>query len=134
VKISLSDGSISFAAGTIERHVDREAFLATDLGRSGKAELVNEDWRRVGVRPEPGIAATLLYNGDHLHQVWLLMAIPADETEEWTMDNEMKRKAVHDAWLQSEIGKPPYKYAWGKIDSEFDAKGCVSEIIITYAD
>jgi hypothetical protein len=60
--------------------------------------------------------------------------MPTDETDEWTMENELKRKVQHDAWLHAELGMPPYEYAWGKIDSEFDAKGCVSEIIVTYAE
>jgi len=133
VKISVFDGSISFAAGTIQRQVDRSSFLATDLGRSAEVEHVNEDWRRVNIRPEAGIATTLLFDGDRLHQVWVLMAMPTDETDEWTMENELKRKAAHDAWLRAELGNPPYEYAWGKIVSELDAKGCISEMIITYA-
>jgi hypothetical protein len=133
VKISVFDGSMSFAGGTVQRHMDRSRFLATELGRSAQVEHVNEDWRRVNIRPESGIAATLLFDGDRLHQVWVLMAMPADEIDEWTMENELKRKAAHDAWLRVELGKPPYDYVWGKIASELDAKGCVSEIIVTYA-
>lgn len=131
--ISVFDGSISYAACTIQRHTDRISFLATEIGRTAAVEHVNEDWRRVNIRPEPGIAATLLFDGDRLHQVWILMATATDETDEWTAENELKRKAMHDAWLRAELGRPPYEYAWGKIASEFDAKGCVSEIIVTYA-
>jgi hypothetical protein len=134
MKIDVSNGSILFAAGTIERKADRSHFLASAIGRDAKAELVNEDWRHYGIRPEPGVAANLVFKGDRLHQVWLLMEIPSDKTEEWTVESEMQRKALHDSWLLSELGSSPYDHSWGRIDSEFDAKGCVSEIIVTYAD
>lgn len=134
MKFGITDGSLVFAAGTIERTTHRESFLASEIGRDAKMELVNEGWRQANIRPEPGIAATLVFKGDRLHQVWVLMEIPSDETGEWTMEIERQRKALHDKWLHAEIGEPPYEYAWGRINSEFDAKGCVSEIIVTYDD
>lgn len=133
MKIDTSSGTISFAAGTVERKTDRTTFLATRLGSDAKAGLVNEDWRHYGIRPEPGVAANLVFKADCLHQVWILMEIPSDETDEWTTESELKRKALHDNWLLGELGMPPYEHDWGKISSEFDAKGCVSEIIVTYA-
>lgn len=134
MKIDKSSGTISFAAGTVERSADRTSFLSTKVGRSAKAGLVNEDWRHYGIRPESGVAANLVFKGECLHQVWILMAIPSDETDEWTTESELRRKSLHDKWLLAEFGEPPYEPNWGRISSEFDAKGCVSEIIVTYAD
>lgn len=63
------------------------------------------------------------------------MEIPSDKDPNgWTEAHELERKSLHDAWLLREIGKPPYIYPWGSISSEYDAKGCVSEIIVTYAE
>ncbi len=132
MKIGAYDGSISFDAGSIQRKVDRQSFLKSPIGNAAKERLVNEDWWHVDIRPEPGVAATLIFKADRLRQVYLLMKIPTDDSDEWTAENELKRQSVHDAWLHSELGKPPYKYAWGRIDSEFDQKGCVSEIIVSY--
>ena len=70
---------------------------------------------------------------DRLHQVYVLMEIPSDQHNEWTEANEMERKAAHDRWLRRNLGEPPYEYGWGSVSSEFDAKGCVSEIIVSYA-
>ncbi len=50
----------------------------------------------------------------------------------WRLERNAKRSTTHG--FVRELGEPPYEYAWGRINSEFDAKGCVSEIIITYAD
>lgn len=134
MNIDISSGTISFAGGTVERKADRTKFLSKGLGRDAKVGLINEDWRHYGIRPEPGVAANLVFKGDCLHQVWILMTIPSDESDEWTTESELQRKLLHDNWLLAKFGKPPYEQGWGKISSEFDAKGCVSEIIITYAD
>ncbi len=133
MKIGVFDGSLSFSMGTIQRNQDRQSFLRTPIGITAKERLVNEDWRHVSIRPEPGIASTLIYKGDLLHQVLVLMEIPSDNTDEWTAERELERKAVHDTWLRTELGVPPYEYQWGRIASEFDPRGCVSEIIVSYA-
>jgi hypothetical protein len=135
MKFGIFDGSISFEHGTLKRDTDRAAFLASALGREPRRNrLVNKEWWHITVDPEPGVAANVLFRGDRLHQVYVLMTIPSDKDKDgWTEEHELERKALHDAWLRREIGKPPYDYAWGSIASEYDAKGCVSEIIVTYA-
>lgn len=63
------------------------------------------------------------------------MELPSDQDPTgWTEAHELERKALHDAWLLRELGNPPYDYPWGSIASEYDAKVCVSEIIVTYAE
>jgi hypothetical protein len=132
MKIGKSDGSILFERGTVLRKQDRESFLATDLGRDATAKLVNKIWWRISIRPEQGIAATLVFKLNELDSVLLLMEIPADLSNGWTVKSELERKSVHDRWLRNEFGQPPYKFDWGVVASEFDGKGCVSEIIIAY--
>jgi hypothetical protein len=132
MKIGILDGSIAFDAGKILPTQDRENFLDTNLGRDATRELVNKEWWHIGIKPEPGVAATLIYRFDRLDSVYLLMEMPTDRDDEWTMERELQRKLKHDNWLQRELGPPPYKYPWGVVASEFDAKACVSEIIIAY--
>jgi hypothetical protein len=132
MKIDVFDGSISFARGTVLRAEDRETFLGTDLGRNSTQKLVNKEWWHVGIRPEPGVAATLIFRGNRLDSIKLLFEIPEDKSGEWTVELEQSRKAMHDRWLRAELGMPPYTYGWGIIASEFDAKAVVSEIIVMY--
>jgi hypothetical protein len=134
MKISALDGSVIFAGGSIQRSDDREIFLASELGKAAKAKLVSNEWWHLTIAPEVGISAKLLYRGNHLHQVYLLIKMDSDVNNKWTTKLEMQRKALHDEWLTKELGKPPYRYTWGNIVSEFDQKACVSEIILTYAD
>ena len=109
-------------------------FLGTKLGRDAKEELVNEDWRHYRIEPESGIVGTIFFKGERLDRVFLLMEIPSDKGKEWTEQLELERKAKHDSWLRSELGRPPYDYAWGNVTSDYDPRGCVSEIIVTYAE
>lgn len=132
MRIGIFDGTIEFEDGAIRRTVSRAEFLATRLGREAKQELVNEKWWHVTVKPEREIIATLIFNVDTLETVLIAMAIPTDAAGEWTRELELQRKSTHDTWLRSELGKPPYSYAWGTVASELDEKGVASEIIVAY--
>jgi hypothetical protein len=133
MKIDIFSGSLSFSDGLIKANQSRQEFLQSTIGRRSTSDLVNLPWRHYRIRPEESIAGNVLFEGDRLHQVFVLMMTPTEESDEWSMANEIKRKAVHDAWLRKELGKPPYEYRWGQVSSELDAKGVVSEIIVTYA-
>ncbi len=72
--------------------------------------------------------------GDRLSDVTWLFEFPNEKDREWTQELELERKKKHDDWLLSELGMPPYGYAWGQITSSFDSKGCVSDIILHYGN
>lgn len=133
MKISAFNGSVIFEKGTITKDLTRPAFLASSLGSTAQQRLVNEVWWHLTFEPEAGISCKLLFRSDELDGVFILMEIAADKTGDWTAANELARKALHDQWLERELGRPPCEYRWGTVYSEFDAKGCVSEIIVRYA-
>jgi hypothetical protein len=132
MKINILDGSVDFAEGAVAPSMERQAFLDTSLGRGSRQELMNKEWWHFHVRPEAGVAANILYHGDKLHEIYVLLEVPSDEGGDWSEKHELERKAIHDTWLRRELGEPPYHYAWGRVVSEYDAKGCVSEIILVY--
>ncbi len=132
VRIAAEDGTIQFATGTIDPGQQRDAFLATPLGRTATLSLQNGDWAHYKMRPEAGIVTTLLFDGTRLDRVFLLIETPADESGVWTEAMELQRKDVHDRWLHFELGVGPYNYSWGRIVSHFDERDCVSEIIVSY--
>jgi hypothetical protein len=135
MKIDVTDGSVAFELGDVKRGQGRVEFLQSPMGKLARPELINKEWWHLHVKPELGIAANVLFRGDRLYQIYILLPIPSDNDKDgWTEEHELERKAIHDAWLRRELGKPPYEYGWGSIASEFDAKGCVSEIIVTYAN
>ena len=132
MRIDRESGSIAFHGGSIEPAMSLAAFLASDLGRSSTNSFTHDCWQHFQFDPEPGIAGTILFNGGVLDRVFLAMAMPSDKTDEWNELVEHQRKHTHDSWLRAELGEPPYRYAWGGVDSEYDSKGCASEIIVTY--
>ena len=135
MKIDVSDGSMVFAGGTIGSSTQRTEFLRSAFGNGAREQIANEpeDWRHVAIDPEPGVAATLIFHGEKLHQVFVALRTALDDTGPWTIATERERKAKHDTWLRTALGAPPYEYAWGRVTSDFDPKDPASEIIVSYA-
>ncbi len=134
MKISVTDGSVTFAAGVVAPDLDRSAFLKTPIGSAAKQMLANANVVNFDISPEPGLTGTVTFKNDRLRRVCLLMRIPTDDSGEWTEELELGRKLKHDEWLRSQLGVPPYEYPWGSVASEYDPRGCVSDIIVSYSD
>ncbi|HEY7752718.1 MAG TPA: hypothetical protein VH856_02780 [Steroidobacteraceae bacterium] len=132
MKISGFDGSLEFAAGRIEPRLGRTAFAGSPLGMTATVTHRDHGWAEYRLQPEPGVWVTVYFHDDRLVRLFVLLKIPADESDAWTEGLELERKKVHDDWLRTELGKPPYEYAWGSITSDYDPRGCVSEIIVIY--
>lgn len=94
--------------------------------------MQNADWTHYDIQPEPGIAATLLYEGNRLDRVILMMDTPSDRADHWSEQIELERKRNHDDWLRRELGEAPNEYDWGHVVSEYDARSCASNIIVFY--
>ena len=134
MKINVNEGTISFAAGIIEPNLDRTAFLKTPIGGAAKQMLVNAGYINYDISPEPDLTGSVVFKDDHLRKVFLLMRIPSDDSGQWTEELEQSRKAKHDEWLRAELGAPPYEYPWGSVTSDFDPRGCASDITVSYGD
>jgi len=132
MRIDPASGTIAFRDGSLEPSMNLERFRSTELGRSSRNSFTQDSWQHFQFDAEPGIAGTILFDGGVLDRVFLAMAMPSDDSGEWSEQVEHQRKERHDAWLRSELGEPPYKYAWGGVESEYDSKGCASEIIVVY--
>lgn len=133
MKIQIRDGSLSFSASSITSNMDKQAFLRSQFAESAKVVVANEPWITYTFTPENGFRCSASFKGERLQQVSLLMSMPTDDPSDWTPEMEQERKLKHDQWLRAELGPPPYEYAWGTVTSEFDPRGCVSDIIVTYA-
>jgi hypothetical protein len=79
---------------------------------------------RVTLRFQQGKVAAV-----ELYQVG---AVSKASWDEWSKQEELERKADHDAWLDSLLGPPPYAYEWGEIRSEHDPLGGYSSIVVRY--
>ena len=134
MKIDISDGSLVFESASIGPHLERPEFLATNIGRQAKVVLVNQGWVNFDFEPEPGVSATAFFKDDRLRKIFFAFSVSSDDSKDWVEDREEQRKAKHDAWLSTALGEPPYLYAWGRVESDFDPRAWASEILVTYAE
>jgi len=132
MRINIHDGVVDFSIGSIGVADERAEFLRSSLGRTVKSEKAYGTKYQYDFDPETGISATVFFDGERLNRVFLMMSVPSDAQGRWTESLEVERKAIHDHWLAQELGNAPYQYKWGSITSDFDPRGCSSEIIITY--
>jgi hypothetical protein len=133
LKIHRDNGAIEFSSGVIAPTMSRAQFLSSPIGRSSRKSLANAQWQQFAIEPEPDIGATVLFDGEAIERVIVAIRLPSEKTgNDWNERVEHDRKRHHDAWLSAHLGEPPYQYAWGQVESEYDSKGCASAIIIAY--
>jgi hypothetical protein len=132
MKINVADGSVEFVLGTVTPTTDKAAFLTSPLGREARIVVENGPYVTFSVDLESGVGATLSFKNEHLQDLSWSLKMSAFEEEGWSEESEMKRKKLHDDWLHDALGEPPYRYKWGEVVSEYDAKGVSSAIIVVY--
>lgn len=134
MKIDTTSGVVNFPEVTIGPQIKRQEFLRTAFGSRATVGVVNQDWVTLEISPEPGIHGALTYKNDQLVRLMISMQLPPGEDKPWDRATEMRRLALHDVWLRSELGNPPYKYAWGSILSWFDERNLSSDIHILFGE
>lgn len=132
MKISTDNGSITFASGAITRDIVGSSFLKTPIGIGAETIKEVDPSTTYRIFPESGVIASVRFRTGVLEMVSILFEMAGDSEDNWTRDRELVRKAVHDQWLLKELGLPPYRFSWGDIESLFDEKACVSEIVVGY--
>lgn len=132
MKIRTDSGIVEFEQGSIGPDVDKPRFRASSVGSGSDTLVSNDPYQTFGFLPEPGIAASASFKGDRLTSLSLLIQMSTDQQKVWTEELERRRKGLHDDWLLSELGAPPYRFHWGEVVSLYDPKGCVSDIMIIY--
>jgi len=133
LKIRIDNGETAFERGSIGPWTDRSAFLASTLGTGSDIFVSNEPFMTYRFVPEPGITATASFEGDRLTGITVMMRMSTDDDQIWTEKLEIARKRIHDDWLRAEFGEPPYRFDWGSIESIFDQKSCIGDVIISYS-
>jgi hypothetical protein len=125
---------VDFDCGAVERDTGRAEFLSSAVGAGAELLVENGPHRTYRIRPEEGVAATVYFEGPRLLSIAWQLALASDKESVWSVDHELERKELHDDWLRAGIGEPPYDYPWGRIESDYDSKGCASSVIMTYGE
>ena len=56
----------------------------------------------------------------------------SESRSDWSEENELKRKEIHDQWLKNLLVNTSSHYAWGGVWSGYDPKAGFSSIEIRY--
>lgn len=133
MRIDTKDGTVEFANGRVSAAMCRSEFLQSPLGRSAELVVENAPYVTYRIHPETGVGATLQFRDEKLLNLGWAIIMPGETDADWSVDSEMRRKHLHEEWLLKELGNPPYRFSWGRVVSDFDAKGVSSAIIAAYA-
>jgi hypothetical protein len=134
MRIDTRTGRVAFARGAIGHDTGRDEFLTSPVGTGAELLVENGPHRTYRIRPERDLAATVYFEGSRLLTITWQLALPPDKESVWSATHELERKKLHDDWLRAGIGEPPYRYPWGRIESDYDSKGCASSVIIDYGE
>ena len=134
MKVQRFSGRVEFDQGSIDPRTSRESFLESELGRNAEILVENRPHISYRIRPEQGVAAAVYFEGPKLRTFSCQIELPPDLERTWSVEHELERKQIHDDWLLQELGKPPYRFPWGSLESNYDPKGCASAIILSYAE
>lgn len=132
MQISAADGSVDFRGGTLRAVTEKTGFLSSPLGAASRCISANGPYETFGFVPEPGIMATVDFKDGRLLNLSITFDMADDAPEKRSMQHELERKRIHDDFLRRELGEPPYRYAWGRVVSEFYHQHCGSEITVAY--
>jgi hypothetical protein len=122
--VTRSAFKLSADFGTWENHVgDTIAYF------SYKRKLIDGQGRK--------LVLMVYFHQEQIKSVEMFFFLP-DEKEsgswdDWSEQNELRRKAQHDQLLSDQLGAAPYEYKWGKVWSVYDQRSGDSRIIVSYA-
>jgi hypothetical protein len=132
MKIRTTDGTVEFARGSVSYSTTKTSFLSSPLASGAQVVVENDPYVTFKFVPESGIGATVVFMGEKLQNLAWAFHLPNESEASWSEESEMLRKKLHEEWLEGELGEPPYRFGWGEIASEYDAKGISSAIIVAY--
>jgi hypothetical protein len=128
--ISRDTGSVKVDKG---RTLVCGQFLADFEKKVPEAELVmkSDPWTVFKLpltdsRDAPFVALVKFYE-DRLREIELF----AKDAPDIDVDELAK---MYDRWLVQELGDPPYKFDWGRLDASLDRKAGNASVVLIYGD
>lgn len=132
--IDAASGSIAISGvGVLAPRLREDEFLKSRMGLSATPETQNGEHHSYGVGTAQ-LRANAYFRDGQLWMVVLTYSVPDERGwSNWSENQELERKRIHDQLLEKDLGRPPYAYAWGKIESVYDSKDGASSIVVTYS-
>lgn len=141
LEISERDGAIRLldVPEEIDADTTREEFAMSTLGVQGKLSNQFEPFRTFNCRLNLANAEALVVQLQFCQSMLASVTLTIDSRafgeswSEWTMENEMRRKARHDEILAASGVENDRKYAWGAACSFYDERSGGSSIYVSYS-
>lgn len=137
--IDIKRGNISLNGFILKRGLTKDVFIKSNLMGdvlSQNASIYTNYYLKPQFIGSERFTVVLYFNQSNLIEfinISLLSDGNIPSWDNWSENEELNRKVEHDKWLESKIGKPPYKYSWGEISSAYDPRSGSSMITIRYS-
>jgi hypothetical protein len=139
INIETGNLIIDSIPGTIGPSMSRSEFLASTLALKATIVLANEQYHiySIGALPISGFSffIALQFYGDILDHISLsYKSSPAEASSwnDWSLDQELQKKDIHDRWLTRTLDSEIREFQWGRITSVYDDRIGASSIHISY--
>lgn len=135
----MKNGVITVSGEHIGPGLLEQDFLRSSLNAASHLEGANDGYTRYRGRGtlENGLSCfftLIFYKGVLRLMTWKpVWSGTPTSWRDWSENEELKIKELNDELLKKYLGPPPYKYGWGTIESDYDARGGSSSIVISYA-
>ncbi|MDM5318226.1 hypothetical protein QUF49_19700 [Fictibacillus sp. b24] len=126
----------------VDKNLNKEKFLYSPLSKLIFNKFESANWISYSIQPQYIMGKTFGLTFTFKDSIFQTLALSYSEMKEipYDKENEEKRKAVHDAWLQELFGEPheygpfwtKYKFTWGSISSSLDPRAGQSIIYFAF--
>jgi len=140
--LNLSAGKIGIANVEINPKTSKDLFVSSKLKDKVIEEKITPKGDGTYSRYELGrqkigddiFLVSLIFDNDKIDMLTISFIIDNETSswDTWSEETEIFRRELNSKWLYKYLGSPPYKYDWGEISSDFDAKAGFSYITIRY--
>ena len=115
-----------------------DQFRASRLGLASTPLILNGRWRSYSLpriaEGNVSFAVAIYFEGESATMLELANASPefGKSWDDWSPENEARRRAWHDRWLAEAQGVAPGEFPWGRLASMTDPKSGGSSIILRF--
>ena len=119
--------------------LSRKDFLSLPVGKSAKIGVKNEPYcsYNIGRHNISGLdfVVTIYFYNEYLESISISSVDDASSKSwsDWSEEEELLRKEIHDRWLKNLLGRTNSPYKWGEVSSGYDPKAGFSSIDIRYS-
>ncbi len=133
MNIDSATGTIFFPGGRLSGDETLVRFQRETFAERAEITVSNSPWLTFDVQLDQRFLASVVFDGQRLAEIRLVMTEPGEEDQPWTVESERRRRLMHDAWLETQFGSSPRRFPWGTVESVYDERANCSYIVLRYS-